>query len=128
MINAPSDTRCMVMPLYSMNTNTSASTSGIEHATTSPARRPRLIKLTTSTMITASNSALVKPPTASCTTSAWSDTLCTPTPTGRSAVSSSMRVCRASPNDWILPPFCMAMARPIAGLPLKRNIGRAGST
>ena len=37
-----------------------ASTSGIDSATTSPARRPRLTKLTTSTMATASNSARVK--------------------------------------------------------------------
>ncbi|MNE77275.1 hypothetical protein D3C80_1735770 [compost metagenome] len=65
----------MVMPLYSMNTNTIASTSGIEQATTSPARTPRLTKLTSSTITTASNSALVKPPTASSTTTAWSDTL-----------------------------------------------------
>lgn len=70
MINAPREIRCMVMPLYSMNTNTIANTSGIEHATTRPARTPRLMKLTTSTMITASNSALVKPPTASSTTTA----------------------------------------------------------
>ena len=49
---------------------TSASTSGIEIATTSPARRPRLIKLTASTITTASNSALVKPLTATSTTCA----------------------------------------------------------
>ncbi len=118
----------MVMPLYSMNTKTMASTSGIEQATTSPARTPRLMKLTTSTMITASNRALVKPPTASSTTSAWSETLCTPTPTGRSAVSWSMRACKALPKSWMLPPFFMAMARPMAGLPLKRNSGVEGST
>ena len=60
----------MVIPLYSMNTKTMANTSGIEHATTNPARMPRLMKLTTSTITTASNSALVKPPTASSTTTA----------------------------------------------------------
>ena len=70
MISAPSDTRCMAMPVNSINTNTSASTSGIEIATTSPARRPRLIKLTASTITTASNSALVKPLTATSTTCA----------------------------------------------------------
>ncbi|MNF77308.1 hypothetical protein D3C84_594490 [compost metagenome] len=70
MINAPREIRCMVMPLYSMKMNTMASTSGIEHATTRPARIPKLTKLTTSTMITASNKALVKPPTASSTTTA----------------------------------------------------------
>ncbi|MCY1250778.1 hypothetical protein D3C80_996730 [compost metagenome] len=70
MINAPREIRCMVMPLYSMKMNTMASTSGIEQATTRPARIPKLTKLTTSTMITASNKALVKPPTASSTTTA----------------------------------------------------------
>ncbi|MNK95664.1 hypothetical protein D3C87_1159110 [compost metagenome] len=75
MIRAPREIRCMVMPLYSMNTNTIASTNGIEHATTSPARTPRLTKLTSSTITTASNKALVKPPTASSTTTAWSETL-----------------------------------------------------
>ena len=67
-----------------MTTKVMASTSGIDSATTSPARRPRLTKLTTSTMATASNSARVKPPTASSTTTGWSETRCTPTPTGRS--------------------------------------------
>ncbi|MNQ68305.1 hypothetical protein D3C85_828550 [compost metagenome] len=128
MISAPREIRCMVMPLYSMNTNTIASTNGIEQATTSPARTPRLTKLTNSTITTASNNALVKPPTASSTTTAWSETLSMPTPTGRSAVNSSIRVCRALPNAWTLPPFCMAIARPMAGLPLKRNSGEAGST
>ena len=118
----------MVMPLYSMNRKTMANTSGIEQATTNPARTPRLMKLTTRTITTASNNALVKPPTASSTTSAWSETLCTPTPTGRSAVSWSMRACRALPKSWILPPFFMAIARPMAGWPLKRNIGVEGST
>ncbi|MNY25521.1 hypothetical protein D3C86_1593110 [compost metagenome] len=99
MISAPREIRCMVMPLYSMKMKTIASTSGIEHATTSPARTPRLTKLTSNTMTTASNKALVKPPTAFSTTSAWSETVCTPTPTGRSAVRSFMRWCRALPNS-----------------------------
>ena len=78
----------MVMSVYSMNTKTIASTSGIEQATTSPARRPRLTKLTMRTITTASNSACVKPPTAF-TTRAWFDTWCTPTPTGSSPVISA---------------------------------------
>ena len=68
MISAPSEMRCRVMPEYSMKTKVAASTSGMATATTRPARRPRLRKLTTSTITTASNSALVKPPTASSTT------------------------------------------------------------
>ena len=68
-----------------MTTKVIASTSGIESATTSPARSPRLTKLTASTIATASNSAWVKPPTASSTTVGWSATRCTPTPIGNSA-------------------------------------------
>ena len=45
-----------------------ASTSGIEQATTIPARIPKLMKLTTRTMMTASFSALVKPATECSTT------------------------------------------------------------
>ena len=48
-----------------MTTKVMASTSGIDSATTRPARMPRLMKLTASTMTTASNSARVKPETAS---------------------------------------------------------------
>ena len=45
-----------------------ASTSGIEIATTSPARAPRLMKLIARTMTIASNKPRVKPETASSTT------------------------------------------------------------
>ncbi|MNE63144.1 hypothetical protein D3C80_1584750 [compost metagenome] len=108
----------MVMPLYSMNTNTIASTSGIEQATTSPARTPRLTKLTARTITTASNRALVKPPTASSTTTDWSDTVCTPTPTGNWVTMRSIFSLSASPNTWMLPPAFMPMARPMAVWPL----------
>ena len=46
MISAPSEMRCRVMPEYSMKTKVPASTSGMAIATTRPARRPRLRKLT----------------------------------------------------------------------------------
>ncbi|MNN43371.1 hypothetical protein D3C81_1576050 [compost metagenome] len=107
----------MVMPLYSMNTNTIASTNGIEQATTRPARMPRLTKLTASTITTASNNALVKPPTACLTTTAWSDTVWTPTPIGRSSITWSMRFFSAAPNTCMLPPAFMPMARPMAVWP-----------
>ena len=68
MMSAPSETRCIDTPVYCMKTNVIASTSGIEQATTSPALKPRLMKLTSSTIATASNSASVKPPTAFSTT------------------------------------------------------------
>ena len=60
--------RCSEMPENCMTTKVMASTSGIDSETTSPARTPRLKKLTASTITTASNRALVKPPTASSTT------------------------------------------------------------
>ena len=49
--------RCRLMSNICMNTNVMASTSGMLMATTSPARTPRLTKLTSSTMTMASNSA-----------------------------------------------------------------------
>src|SRR5271167_2149932 len=62
------------------------STSGIEQATTTPARRPRLKKLTASTIAIASHNALVKPPTASSTTTGWSATRCASMPIGKWAM------------------------------------------
>ena len=74
MISAPSEMRCSEMPAISMTRKVMASTSGMAIATTSPARMPRLMKLIASTMTTASNSASVKPETASSTTAGWSET------------------------------------------------------
>ncbi len=111
-----------------MTTKVMASTSGIDNATTKPARRPRLMKETASTMATASNSARVKPDTASLTMTGWSATRCTPTPTGRSASTLSISLCSASPNSSRLAFGFMPMARPIASWPLKRNSAVGGST
>ena len=46
MMSAPSEIRCRSIPKSSIATNTTASTSGIASATTAPARRPRLSRLT----------------------------------------------------------------------------------
>jgi hypothetical protein len=46
MIKAPSEIRCRSIPAISMIGNTITSVSGIERATTVPARMPRLRKLT----------------------------------------------------------------------------------
>ena len=45
-MSAPSEIRCRSIPKNAIATNTAASTSGIERATTAPARRPRLTRLT----------------------------------------------------------------------------------
>ena len=52
--SAPSEILCKPMSKMYMNRNVIASTSGIDSATTSPVRRPRLMKLTASTIATAS--------------------------------------------------------------------------
>ena len=54
MINAPSEMRCRSMPKIFMNKNVTASTSGMHSATTTPVRKPSEIKLTSSTIATAS--------------------------------------------------------------------------
>ena len=64
MISAPSETRCRSIPHASITTKTIASTSGIDSATTAPARSPRLRKLTASTMAIASHSDSMKSPIA----------------------------------------------------------------
>ena len=53
MISAPSEMRWKLIPRYHMYAKVTASTSGIDSATTTPLRRPRLKKLTSSTMPTA---------------------------------------------------------------------------
>ena len=60
MISAPNEMRWRSMPSMLIPTKVPASTSGIDSATTVPARRPKLRKLTASTMTTASTSDLMK--------------------------------------------------------------------
>ena len=54
MISAPSEIRWKSMPSSSMPTKVMASTSGTDIATMPPARTPRLMNHTTSTMASAS--------------------------------------------------------------------------
>ena len=56
MMSAPSEMRCMSMPVSSMIEKTMASVSGIASATTRPGRTPRLMKLTTRMMAIACHS------------------------------------------------------------------------
>ena len=71
MISAPSEMRCRSMPVKLMTVNTAASTSGIDSATTAPARRPRLSRLTPSTMAIASHRASMNSSTACSTITVW---------------------------------------------------------
>ena len=126
-ISAPSETRCRSIPANSMPTNTAASTKGMEHATTAPARTPRLMKLTASTMPIASHSASMKSSTAALTTLGWSAARCGSTPMGRSALISDIACLMFWPSASTSPPARIEIPIPIAGWPLKRNIGCGGS-
>ena len=115
------------MPVYDITRKVIARTRGIDIATTSPARMPRLMKLIASTITTASNNARVKPDTASSTICGWSDTRCTSAPTGRSPVILAISFLSASPNSSRLAPAFMPIVSPIAGSPLNRNSEVGGS-
>ena len=119
MISAPVETRCRSMPNTFMPRKVAASTSGMLSATTRPARRPRLSRLTASTMITASISEWMKMPTASPTIFGWSLTLPYSTPTGRSALSCCMRASRLRPSCSTSPLGTIEMAMPMASRPPK---------
>ena len=86
MISAPSEMRCRSMPVKLMTVNTAASTSGIDSATTAPARTPRLSRLTPSTMAIASHRASMKSSTACSTVTVWLATSTGSMPTGRFSV------------------------------------------
>ena len=106
---------------------TIASVSGMESATTSPARAPRLTKLTAMMMAIACQSDVVKSLIACSTTWGWSATRIGVMPRGSSAVTRCIACSMLRPSARMSPPSRMAMARPIAGLPLTRNKGCGGS-
>ena len=64
MMSAPSEMRCISMPTNSMTGNTIASVSGIDSATTAPARTPRLMKLTAMMIAIACHSDVMNSPMA----------------------------------------------------------------
>ena len=64
MMSAPSETRWKLMCARSIATKTTARTSGMEQATTAPARNPRLSRLTAITMAIASHNVFMNSPTA----------------------------------------------------------------
>ncbi len=127
MISAPNDTRCRSMCTTSMIANTIASVSGIDAATTVPGRTPRLTKLHARMMMMACQSDAMKSLMATSTVSDWLATRKGSMPAGRFAVASAISAFRLWPSARMSPESRMAMARPMAGLPLTRNIGCGGS-
>ena len=100
-----------------MNRKVTASTSGIDSATTMPVRSPRLMKLTASTMTTASPSVSMNSLIERDTTVGWSATECTSMPAGRSAFNRAMRASSALPSAMMSPPLRNDTASPNAGSP-----------
>ena len=127
MMSAPSEMRCRSMPVRLMAVNTTASTSGIDSATTAPARTPRLSRLTPNTMAMASHRASMNSSTACSTVTVWLATSTGSMPTGRFSVIRAIASATLCPRVMMSPPLRMAMAMPMPCWPLTRNIGSAGS-
>ncbi len=86
------------------------------------------MKLTASTITTASISTRTNSPTERLTASGWSCTCSISMPTGSCLRSASASARSASPSAMMSPPFSIEMPRPITSLPLKRMRGAGGST
>jgi len=117
----------MSMPTTFMIAKTTASVTGIAKATMRPARTPRAMKLTTRMMTTACQSDSMNSAIASETVTGWSATSTGSMPIGSSAVSRASTWRILTPRARMSPPSRIAIASPIAGLPLARNIGCGGS-
>ncbi len=128
MMSAPSEMRCRSMCATSMTANTIASVSGIANATTAPGRTPRLTKLQTRMISIACHSEVMKSLIATSTETAWSATSTGSMPSGRLALMSAISLRTFAPSARMSPASRIAIARPIAGFPLTRNIGCGGST
>ena len=94
---------------------------------TRPGRTPRLMKLTTRMMAIACHSDVMNSEMALSTVTAWSATSFGSMPIGRSAVTRAIVFLMFLPSARMSPPSRIAIARPMAGSPLTRNIGCGGS-
>ena len=145
MISEPSEILCRPMPQYCMARNVIASTSGIVIATTRPGRmssvqrrhngcwpgrlcRPRLMKLTASTMATASISTLMNSLTELATALGWSCTCTSCTPSGRVLPMRWVVLSSALPNAMMSPPLAIDTPSATTSLPWWRTLIDGGST
>ena len=111
-----------------MTTNTIASTSGTDSATTMPVRQPSDRKLTTSTIASASAKLRRNSETECSTICGWSAICVTSMPTGSSKVIARIAFFRFSPSVTMLAPSCIETPRPSAGLPPVRTMKLGGSS
>ena len=128
MISAPSVMRCRSRPHAYITTNTIASTSGTDSATTMPVRQPSERKLTTSTIASASAKLRRNSETEWSTICGWSAICVISMPTGSSNVIARMAFFRFSPSVTMLAPSCIETPSPSAGLPPVRMRKLGGSS
>ena len=107
--------------------NVAASTSGIDTATTSPVRRPRLTSDTASTISTASASELTNWFTERCTAAGMLATCTISTPTGSFVRSRAISASRSRPRWITSPPAPIVMPIPSASRPCTRIFCCGGS-
>lgn len=127
MIKAPSEMRWRSMCIAPMIGKTIAIVSGMVSATTEPGLNPKLMMLTAMMMAIACHSDSMNSPIAVWTTTGWSLTRLASMPSGRLATLSATAFLTLRPSARTSPPSRIAMASPIAGLPLTRNMGCGGS-
>ena len=127
MMSAPSEMRWRSICIACMIGKTIAMVSGMVSATTEPGLNPRLMMLTAMMMAIACQSDSMNSPIAVWTTTGWSLTSDASMPSGRLAMLSLTAFFTLRPSARMSPPSRIAMARPMAGLPLTRNIGWGGS-
>ncbi|MNT56393.1 hypothetical protein D3C72_1936860 [compost metagenome] len=134
MISEPSDTLCRPIPQYHMARKVAASTSGMVMPTTRPGRgstetrrhsgslplrmcRPRLKKLTASTITTASIRVCTNSLTEVATALGWSCTFARPMPAGRVGAILSTAARRFLPSAITSPPLRIEMPSATVGRP-----------
>jgi len=127
-ISAPSEILCSPMSNIHMPRKVAASTSGIDTATTSPVRRPRLTSETASTISTASASERTNWLTDRCTAAGMLATCTISTPTGSFSRRRPISASRSRPRWTTSPPAPIVMPSPSASRPCTRIFCCGGST
>ena len=127
-ISAPSEILWRPTSNIRIPKKVTASTSGIDSATTSPVRRPSEKKHTSSTITTASASDQTNSSIERRTESGWLATSVSSMPTGSWAWMRAIAALRLRPRAMMSPPLAIDTPRPRASCPRKRKRGAGGST
>ena len=122
MMSEPSEMRSRFQPIASITIATTPSTSGTEMATIRPVRRPRLTRLTASTIASASISERSNSHTESFTVVGWSATRSISMPCGSSDCTFATASSTALPSSTTLPSSVITMPTISTSWPLWRIV------